>query len=501
VKERAPLIERRRPWSQSDCSGFTNNAFQFRRIKKPERQPHLNFSKRGELFSRFRMRQPKVRSIVMLKAEQIERSNGQLAELRAEVLPPNKSTVAREAFELRSKPREMPPIAPVDPAPRSEATAVAGDQASRPTRKQRIRWALFALLPIAAAAGAYWYITGGQVMSTDDAYVEADKVGISTDISGIVHDVDVRDNEHVSAGQILYRLDPLQFQIALDNANANLAQTALTIEAMKRDYQRMLSDIAAQQAQVELDQVTYKRFASLLATDTAPQAAYDQANYTLQADQNKLASLKRQAEVALARLDGNPNIAVTDHPLYKQVKAQVDEAQRELDHTVVKAPFAGNVTNVPSIETGKYLAASVTAFFLVATDHAWVEAEPKETQMTYVRPGQPVTVSVDTYPDVQWHGSVESISPAGAQEFQLLPAQNTSGNFVKVVQRIPLRVRIDTSDASMPPLRSSMSVEIDVDTGHVRGVPHFLTALFHRDHGSKGHGGKGHGGKDHGGQS
>ena len=174
---------------------------------------------------------------------------------------------------------------------------------------------------------------------------------------------------------------------------------------------------------------------------------------------------------------------MTEHPQYLQAKAQVDEAQRELDHTVVRAPFAGIVTNVPSIAPGKYLAASVTAFYLVATDHAWVEANPKETQMTYVRPGQPVAVSIDTYPDVQWHGTVESISPAGAQEFQLLPAQNTSGNCVKVVQRIPLRVRIDTSDAGMPPLRSSMSVEIDVDTGHARGLPHFLTALFDHSHG------------------
>jgi membrane fusion protein (multidrug efflux system) len=426
----------------------------------------------------------------MLKAEQIERFNDQPAEFRSDVLPQDKSTVAHKASELRSEPRESPPLAPIDPAQRSDAPTVAGDQASRPARKQRVRWALFALLPIAAVAGAYWYVTGGRFMSTDDAYVEADKVGISTDVSGIVQDVDVRDNEHVSAGQMLYRLDPLQFQIALDNATANLAQTALTIEAMKDDYQRMLSDIAAQQAQVGLDQVTYNRFASLLTSDTVSKAVYDQASYTLQGDQNKLVSLKRQAEVALARLSGNPDIPVTDHPLYKQAKSQVDEAQRELNHTVVKAPFAGNVTNVPSTEPGKYLAASVTAFFLVATDHAWVEAEPKETQMTYVRPGQPVTVLVDTYPDVQWHGSVESISPAGAQEFQLLPAQNTSGNFVKVVQRIPLRVRIDTSDASMPPLRSSMSVEIDVDTSHARGVPHFLTALFHRDHGGKDHGGE-----------
>ena len=289
----------------------------------------------------------------------------------------------------------------------------------------------------------------------------------------------------MTSGQILYRLDPRQFHIALDNAKANLAQTALTIEAMKRDYKRMLSDIAAQQAQVGLDQLNFDRYAQLVTSSTVSKATYDQANYTLQADRNKLASLKQQAEVALARLADNPNIMVTDHPQYLQAKAQVDEAQRQLDHTVVKAPFAGVVTNVPSIAPGKYLGASVTAFYLVATDHAWVEANPKETEMTYVRPGQPVTVSIDTYPDVQWHGTVESISPAGAQEFQLLPAQNTSGNWVKVVQRIPLRVRIDTKDAGLPPLRSSMSVEIDVDTGHTRGLPRFLTALFERSHGNE----------------
>ena len=133
---------------------------------------------------------------------------------------------------------------------------------------------------------------------------------------------------------------------------------------------------------------------------------------------------------------------------------------------------------MPSIAPGKYLAASMTAFFLVDTDHAWVDATPKETEMTYVRPGQPVTVTVDTYPDVEWHGVVESISPAAAQEFPLLPAQNTSGNWVKVVQRVPMRVRVDTSDQNLPPLRVGMSVEVDVDTGHTRGMPHFLTAMF-----------------------
>jgi membrane fusion protein, multidrug efflux system len=407
----------------------------------------------------------------------------QMARLRIEV--PSNSPAGDRAAALRMDRRGLPSITPVSPAEGADAIAAARDRGSRPARNHSVRWALFALLPIALGAGAYAYVTGGQIVSTDDAYVEADKVGISTDVSGIVHDVDVRDNQHVSAGQVLYRLDPRQFQFALDNAKANVAQTALTIEAMKRDYQRMLSDVAAQQAQVALDQVNYNRNVSLVASDVVSKATYDHVRFTLQGDQSKLTSLKQQAEVALARLADNPDIAVTDDPQYLQAKAQVDEAQRELDHSVVKAPFAGIVTNVPSIAPGTYLASSATAFYLVATDHAWVEADPKETQMTYVRPGQSVAVSIDTYPDVQWRGTVESISPAGAQEFQLLPAQNTSGNFVKVVQRIPLRVRIDTSDVGMPPLRSSMSAEIYVDTGHANGVPHFLIALFHHDQGAK----------------
>ena len=167
-----------------------------------------------------------------------------------------------------------------------------------------------------------------------------------------------------------------------------------------------------------------------------------------------------------------PTSTTAQHPQYLQAQAQVDEAQRQLDHTVVKAPFAGIVTNVPSIAPGKYLAASTTAFYLVDTDHVWVDANPKETELTYVRPGQPVTVTVDTYPDAVWHGTVESISPAAAQEFSLLPAQNTSGNWVKVVQRVPMRVRVDTSDQKLPPLRAGMSVEVNVDTGHARGLPH-----------------------------
>jgi membrane fusion protein (multidrug efflux system) len=339
------------------------------------------------------------------------------------------------------------------------------------SRRDRMRWMLFGLLPIALIIGGLWYVLGGAVMSTDDAYVDAEKVGISTDVAGIVQSVEVTDNQHVEAGQVLYRLDPRQFQIALDNAKASLAQVSLTVDAMKQDYQHMLSDAVAAQAQVDLDQINFNRQEMLLKSATTSQALYDQAKYALANDKAKLESLQQQAKVQLAKLGGDANMPTDKLPQYSQVQAQVDEAQRQFDHTVVKAPFSGIATGVPSIATGKYLAASTTAFYLVDTDHVWIAANPKETELTYVRPGQPATISIDTYPGVTWQGSVESVSPAAAQEFSLLPAQNTSGNWVKVVQRVPMRVRVDISDKTKPPLRAGMSAVVGVDTGHARGFP------------------------------
>jgi membrane fusion protein, multidrug efflux system len=375
-------------------------------------------------------------------------------------------------------------LKPVPSAPERDETAERRDsqpatlrqlgagKAKKFDRKQITRWALFGVLLLALIVGGYFYFTGGTIMSTDDAYVDADKVAISTDVAGLVQGVDVSDNQHVTTGQVLYRLDPRQFQIALDNAKANLAQTALSIDAMKQDYKHMLSDAAAQQAQVDLDQSNYNRENMLLHSGTVSQAVFDQAQYTLLNDKSKLESLRQQAATQLARLGGDADIETTQHPQYLQAQAQVEEAQRQLDHTVIKAPFAGTVTSVPSIAPGKYLAASTTAFYLVDTDHLWINANPKETELTFVRPGQPVTVTVDTYPDAVWHGTVQSISPAAAQEFSLLPAQNTSGNWVKVVQRVPMRVRVETADQKLPPLRAGMSVEVNVDTGHARGLPH-----------------------------
>ncbi len=223
---------------------------------------------------------------------------------------------------------------------------------------------------------------------------------------GIVQDVDVKDNEHVAAGQFLYRLGPRQYQIALDNAKANLAQTALSVDAMKQDYQHMLSDAAAQQAQVDLDQTTYDRQTCCCTTARFPKLFSTRRNTRCKMTRVSSNRCKQQAATQLARLGGNPDIPTPQHPQYLQAQAQVDEAQRQLDHTVVKAPFAGTVTSVPSIAPGKYLSASTTAFYLVDTDHVWISANPKETELTYVRPGQQVTVAVDTYPEVAvaWHG-------------------------------------------------------------------------------------------------
>ncbi len=292
--------------------------------------------------------------------------------------------------------------------------------------------------------------------------------------------IDVRNNQQVKAGQVLFRLDDLPFQLAFERADAQVGVVGNDLNALKANYQDMLAQIKQAQNDIEYYDREFRRQQDLAAKNIASQQTFDTARRNQQNAQQKLASLNQQLAAIAANLNGDPNIPVEQHPRYRDAVAQRNEAARQLDHTVVKAPFAGIVTNVPSLAPGKYLQASMTAFYLVATDYVWVDSNPKETELTNVRAGQPVTVTVDTYPDLEWHGTVESISPAAAQEFSLLPAQNTSGNWVKVVQRIPMRIRLDTGDKNQPALRAGMSVVVDVDTGHQRGLPQFLTALFGR---------------------
>jgi membrane fusion protein (multidrug efflux system) len=313
----------------------------------------------------------------------------------------------------------------------------------------------------------YFWLTGGRMVSTDDSYVEAAEVNATTDVSGIVSKVLVHEGEAVKTGQILFQLGQHRYQIALDGAKAKLAQTGLTLASMKEDYQRMLKDADTAAAQVAEDQADFGRYASLIHGGGVTRAEYDDAKYKLQADQARLAALQEQAKTQLAKLGGDITKPIDQFPDYQSGLADVAEAQRQLDHTTVRAPFDGIVTNVEQLQRGQYLTAASPAFGIVSTDDVWVTAQFKETQLAHMRVGQTVTIGVDAYPGDKWTGVVQSVAPASGSQFSLLPAENSSGNWVKVVQRIPVRIQI-TGGPKDVSLAAGMSAEISVDTGHTR---------------------------------
>lgn len=336
----------------------------------------------------------------------------------------------------------------------------------RTRRAVRMALMLGGVAVVALGAGYAW-LHGGRIVSIDNAYTNADKVALSTDVSGEVQDIAVHEGQVVHKGEILFRLDPRRTRIAVEAAEADLAETKLTLEAMKKDYQRMLRDIGAKSAQTQGDQAVFDRYNQLVGKGDLSRSSYDEARYKLASDGAVLQSSMVSAEVQLAKLGGNMDVDVAALPAAKQAQARLDEAKRQNDDTVVRAPFDGIVTRVASLQPGMFLPAGTSAFGLISTDHVWVDANPKETELSWVKPGQPVTVMVDTYPGRSWTGTVESIAPGSGSEFSIIPMQNSSGNWVKVVQRIPLRVRLDRKPGQ-PPLRAGMSVEVDIDTGHQR---------------------------------
>jgi len=320
---------------------------------------------------------------------------------------------------------------------------------------------------LVALIGFVLWLAGGRYVSTDNAYVHAPKLMVSSDVSGLVSDVLVHEGQSVRKGDVLFRIDPRQFQIAVDNATAELAQTALNLQSMKEDYQRMLSDAASQAAQVELAQKNYDRAADLIKKGVASSQSFDQAHASLDSALKQQQSLREQAKVLLAKIGGDPNFSVTEHPTYLKAKAQHEEAQRQLDHSVIRAPFDGVVTQVDQLQPGVYLVAATAALTntgavaLVATGDIWIDANFKETDLTWVKPGEKVEISID--------GTVKSVAPASGAEFSILPAQNASGNWVKVVQRIPVRIAVKRL-ADDPPLRAGMSAYVTIDTGHKRSL-------------------------------
>lgn len=378
-------------------------------------------------------------------------------------LGPAAAAAERASAEER---RSGAPSAPVVHAP---SATPSPPHAPPSATRRRLRAVSFMALPVILIAGLIVYALGGGTISTDNAYVEANTVGISTDIAGIVGQVYVKENQAVRRGEILYSLRDQQYRYALDRANAQLTGVRDDLLALQASYRQMQAKIAQAQYDLGYSQVQFKRARNLAKVHVVSSTQFDTAHRNLASSQQALASLSEQLAGIAANLNGHPTGPVEQYPRYLSALAARDEAARELAHTIVRAPFDGIVTSVPSIQPGRYLGAATTGFYLVDTEHVWVHANPKETELTYVRPGQAVTVTIDTYPGQTWHGSVASISPAAAQQFSLLPAQNTSGNWVKVVQRIPVRIAVDTSERNLPPLRAGMSAEVRIHTGHARG--------------------------------
>jgi len=344
-------------------------------------------------------------------------------------------------------------------------------------RPRATRRVLLLLGPVVMVIGGlYFYLSGGRYVSTDNAYVRTDKLAIATDVSGIVAEIAVTESQNVAKDQILFRLDDEPYRIALAGARAQLQTAHNEIATLQATYRQSLAQIEQAKTDVAFYQTAFERQQDLSRRGVSSQAALDQARRDLDAARERVNAAQQQAEGALAQLGGRPNAEPQTYARVQQAQAQVDRAQRDLARTVVRAPMDGIVTNVSALQVGQYLPAAQAAFSLVGTDEVWIEANPKETDLTYMKPGNPATVTVDAYPGREWSAEVVSLSPATGAEFSVLPAQNASGNWVKVVQRVPVRLKVNLPPGA-PPLRAGMSADVEIDTGHRRSLAGLVESL------------------------
>jgi len=348
----------------------------------------------------------------------------------------------------------------------------------RRSLRQRLRLPLMIAGPVVVLLIAgYWYLTGGRYVSTDDAYVQAARVAISTDISGRVVEIDVHDNDRVKAGQVLFRLDPRPSQIAVEEAKAQLATVRFQIHAMKATYHQKRADARATEATVDYQQHEFERQQRLVTSGTASQQQFEQARQAYETGRQQLASKQQDVAVALANIGGDPDLPLDQHPMVQHAQAALDRAELNLSYTVITAPENGIATKVEQLQVGDYVTASTPLFSLMSADRVWVEANFKETELTHMRTGQTATVEVDTYPDLVFQAKVESLSPGTGLTFSLLPPENATGNWVKVVQRLPVRVSIDRFDPDAP-LHAGLSATVEVDTGYNRPLLGRVERLF-----------------------
>ena len=330
-----------------------------------------------------------------------------------------------------------------------------------------IRRILLWIVPLLVVLAAiYVYGSAGRYVSTDNAYLKQDRVDVAPQVSGNVSEVYVAENTHVTAGQPVFRLDDAQLNIAIAGAEARLSSARAELASAQAAYREKQGELAVAKRTGELATRDFKRQKELAARQLISASALDAADRTYQISTGAIGVLELQLAQTGARLGGKPDLPVDDYGSVRTALADLARVRLDLARSLVTAPQSGVASHLPKV--GGRVDVGRPAFAIVTDGTLWVEANFKETDLEWVRPGQPVTVDVDTYRQHRWKGHVQSIAQATGAEFSLLPAQNASGNWVKVVQRIPVRIALDRAEDD-PPLRDGMSANVEIDTGaHTR---------------------------------
>jgi len=369
----------------------------------------------------------------------------------------------------------------IDPAPKPVAvqnlSPVAAPAPPPRRNRRRLRIALLLLGPLVLlVGGAYFYVTGARFVSTDNAYVKADIAAISPEVSGRVVAVPIVNNDPVTVGQVLFRLDDQPFRLALAQAEAQLKTTRDDILAQQAGYRQKKAEIEMAQQNIDFYERELVIYDKMSKNNLVAQTQVDEAHHNLTVAQQQLPALQQELAGILAQLGGEADGPPEQNARYLAAQATRDQAALDLARTEVHAPANGNIANL-TLRPGDYVKTGTPIFSLVETNHLWVEANFKETDLTHVLAGQPATVTVDTYPDMTCRIRVGSISAATGAEFALLPPQNSTGNWVKVVQRIPVRLEIVGCTDELP-LRAGMSATIEIDTGYQRPLPGLVTSAL-----------------------
>jgi membrane fusion protein (multidrug efflux system) len=340
--------------------------------------------------------------------------------------------------------------------------------------RRRLRLFLMAGVPaIALLAGIALYLSSGRYISTDNAYIGAQKVLITPDISGKVSRVLVHEGQRVEAGDELFDIDPEPFELALRQAQGKLDTVRADFANLKSNYKFLKRLIELGEQTIGVKKRMFDRKQALASRQFSTQNDVDAASAALLTAELQLQPMRQQLAATLNQLQGDPDLAIENYPPYRQAKAALDQARRDLDHTVIKAPIAGVATQVDNIQLGRFVTAGAPIFSVIDDTAPWVDANPKETDVTHLHVGQEVGINVDTFPGRPFRGHVASIGPGTGAQFAILPPQNANGNWVKVVQRVPVRIAFDPGQ-SLSALRAGMSVTVDIDTRRRRG----LAALF-----------------------